>query len=466
MPKALELCLVAAMGWAVVGCSSNDFAVMGAGDETGVDTSVNDGVGGDTVADAEDTGAEGGTDGGTAFTCIGKPDGTLCGDGSVRRICRKLACVVSKCGDSFVDSGAGEECDDGNGTPRDGCEPITCKFSCKAPSDCDDKNECTVGETCSTTTHACVAGTAAPKGSPCKLDGGAPGSCNGVLCAKAGCGNKIVEATLGEECDDGNLDDTDGCRSDCKYTCHNDAECDDKNACTGTEKCDLSKHTCSKGTPLVCDDKNPCTDDKCDVTKGCVSTVIDMDGDGFAPSSTGCGKDCNDGDPAINPKAAEACNGIDDNCDGTIDEGITTTTCYYDKDGDGYGDDSTAFKACVCPTGATEKTGDCDDADKNVNPSQTAFFTSKSGVVGFDYDCSGKEELQYPDFGVCADPPSGSGPCTYKPGWATITSLDGGPGTSIPGCGGKGTFLSGCTGGGGLGKCTPALTPDKPQGCH
>lgn len=31
--------------------------------------------------------------------------------------------------------------------------------------------------------------------------------------------------------------------------------------------------------------------------------------------------DCNDGDPAVNPDAIEICNGIDDNCDGTIDNG-------------------------------------------------------------------------------------------------------------------------------------------------
>ncbi len=45
---------------------------------------------------------------------------------------------------------------------------------------------------------------------------------------------------------------------------------------------------------------------------------IDADGDGFTVAQG----DCNDANPAIHPGAAELCNGIDDNCDGTVDEGF------------------------------------------------------------------------------------------------------------------------------------------------
>ncbi len=50
----------------------------------------------------------------------------------------------------------------------------------------------------------------------------------------------------------------------------------------------------------------------------------DADGDGFEPPL-----DCDDTNPAINPGATEVCNGLDDNCDGSTDEGT-------DADGDGF----------------------------------------------------------------------------------------------------------------------------------
>ena len=50
----------------------------------------------------------------------------------------------------------------------------------------------------------------------------------------------------------------------------------------------------------------------------------DADGDGFNADGGSCGpRDCNDGNPAVRPSATEACNGVDDDCDGVVDDGAS-----------------------------------------------------------------------------------------------------------------------------------------------
>ncbi|MDH4230031.1 MAG: putative metal-binding motif-containing protein [Nitrospirota bacterium] len=61
----------------------------------------------------------------------------------------------------------------------------------------------------------------------------------------------------------------------------------------------------------------------------------DFDGDTITPANG----DCSDANAAINPNAYEALNGVDDNCDGLVDNvSTTTTTNDFDGDGDGDGD--------------------------------------------------------------------------------------------------------------------------------
>jgi len=67
---------------------------------------------------------------------------------------------------------------------------------------------------------------------------------------------------------------------------------------------------------------------------------IDLDGDGYGP---GCpaGPDCDDANPLIHPGAPELCNGLDDNCNAEVDEGVLTacgncsTACSTDSIGAG-----------------------------------------------------------------------------------------------------------------------------------
>lgn len=66
-----------------------------------------------------------------------------------------------------------------------------------------------------------------------------------------------------------------------------------------------------------------------------------------------------------------ACNEVDDDCDGIVDEEVQTTF-YADADGDGFGDPATTCAACAatsCPEGRwVENDADCDDGAEDVHP--------------------------------------------------------------------------------------------------
>ena len=91
----------------------------------------------------------------------------------------------------------------------------------------------------------------------------------------------------------------------------------------------------------------------------------DADGDGFDEEA-----DCDDEDPEVFPGADEWCNGIDDDCDGEIDEydAIDVAPWYPDGDGDGYGLGHGALAACEAPSGYAALSDDCDDEDATVYP--------------------------------------------------------------------------------------------------
>jgi hypothetical protein len=90
------------------------------------------------------------------------------------------------------------------------------------------------------------------------------------------------------------------------------------------------------------------------------AALYDTDGDGV----TSCGGDCDDTNADVHPGAVETCDGLDGDCDGTIDEG---TSCS-DDDGDGVSEDA----------------GDCNDGDAAVSPSAAEDWDN-----GIDDDCDG-----------------------------------------------------------------------------
>ena len=100
-----------------------------------------------------------------------------------------------------------------------------------------------------------------------------------------------------------------------------DTQCQDGNYCNGMELC-VPGHGCEPGAVVSCDNGNDCQIATCvEATKSCSYTERDVDGDGDPDSHCLPGRDCDDLDPRVSSLHAEVCgNGIDDNCNGLVDE--------------------------------------------------------------------------------------------------------------------------------------------------
>ena len=105
--------------------------------------------------------------------------------------------------------------------------------------------------------------------------------------------------------------------------------------------------------------------------------LIDEDGDGYTAD-----QDCNDSDSAIYPGAEELCDGVDNDCNGEADEGVTTTY-FADIDGDGFGDPDLTEEACQITDGWVTTGNDCDDADDTTYPGASERCDE------IDNDCDG-----------------------------------------------------------------------------
>jgi hypothetical protein len=92
--------------------------------------------------------------------------------------------------------------------------------------------------------------------------------------------------------------------------------------------------------------------------------------------------DCDDSDASAYPGGEEVCDGVDNDCDGSTDEGVGDTF-YADADGDGFGDEDATTEACEVPSGYTADATDCDDADAAVNPDAEEVCNE------IDDDCDG-----------------------------------------------------------------------------
>ena len=229
------------------------------------------------------------------------------------------------------------------------------------------------------------------------------------------------------------------CKPAAPYTATTGGDCNDADGASfpgAAETCDGKDNDCN----LTVDEEG---------AQGCTTWLKDADGDGagvtgdgkclcakVAPYVAGQGGDCNDDNVAVHPAAAETCNGIDDNCNGAIDEeGAGGCTVYYtDADGDGFG---TAPSKCLCqPSGAinTITSGDCYDANGSAKPGQTQWFGVHRGDGSYDYDCNNTQEAHWLEVGICS-----SVLCvtSSKAGWYDT-------GGAVPACGVNASWSTSC----------------------
>jgi alpha-tubulin suppressor-like RCC1 family protein len=301
----------------------------------------------------------------------------------------------------------------------------------------------------------------------------------------------FVIASLLASCGDDDVPSDSGTGSDARVVCVDDGECDDGLFCNGAERCAPGPGAGARGCVVAaspcgaaeCDEaadrcdvdcSNPdadgdgaiavaCGGDDCDdtdadigpdqseicdpegVDEDCDPTTVgtrDADGDGAVDSAccngASCGLDCDDAAADVLPGATEACNERDDDCDGSVDEGLILERYLPDTDRDGFGDaEGAAVMACARPDDYAANDLDCDDTDVDVAPG------AAERCNGEDDDCDGTiDELEdnvfYRDadgdgWGVSSDSVTTDG-CVPPSGYVgRVGDCDDGEATTNPG---------------------------------
>ena len=150
------------------------------------------------------------------------------------------------------------------------------------------------------------------------------------------------------------------------------------------------------GAQEICNDVDDDCNDLIDDGLVFITYYADADGDSFGDINNpldAClipdgyvtnSADCNDNNTNQNSSSAEICNGEDDDCDGTIDNGLIFLDYYADLDSDGFGAGA-ATNSCVdLGAGYVTNNTDCNNANALINPNATEICNS------IDDNCDGQ----------------------------------------------------------------------------
>ncbi len=297
----------------------------------------------------------------------------VCNDGDPCTILE--ACVGGQCqaGDNLCDCSGDLDCgpqEDGNvcnGTLVCDLEQQKCVVDAATIVSCPPATSCQ-SFACTPATGACVAQNLSgpcSDGNYCTVND----ACQSGVCAGAGRDCSV----WADRCNDGVCNEAlDRCEKVAKPVCDCDdtvnADFDQANLCLDCDDTNGSVYPqvgASPGAPERCNG----IDDDCD---GAIDEDFDQDGDTYSVCAIDPALfDCDDANPLVNPGRLEDCgasgqgNAIDDDCDGYVDEGCAPCSAV-DTDGDG----------------VAECDGDCSPTDGSIYPG------SGESCDGKDNDCN------------------------------------------------------------------------------
>lgn len=203
--------------------------------------------------------------------------------------------------------------------------------------------------------------------------------------------------------------------------CSNDQACV---ACPGAPFCDADSDVDGDGIVdrrdiETCDGIDNDGDGVIDDGIAFVMSYLDIDGDSYGndatllrrcssdPGTVLRGGDCDDDNARRFPMNPEVCDGVDNDCNGMPDDGLTFVDYFVDLDGDGVGNTSTLMNSCNVIPGRVTVDGDCDDAD-------AARFPGNPEVCNtIDDDCDGLVDAADADESECGENATcGAGTCS------------------------------------------------------